>query len=122
MSFLRRTSRTREQRTDVGPQQAADLVEHGAILLDVREPYEWAAGHAPTARHIPLDQLPTRLDALPSGQPIVVVCRSGNRSARAVSVLTGAGRDAHNLTGGMVGWHRAGLPVVTDSAQPGQVL
>ena len=101
--------------------QAAVLVDDGAVLLDVREPHEWQAGHAPKARHIPLAQLPQRARELPANKPIVTVCRSGNRSARAAAILAHAGRDASNLAGGMHAWARAGLPVVAKGGGPGRV-
>ena len=85
----------------------------GTTLLDVREPDEWVAGHAPDAVHIPLGELTERASReLPSGASLLVVCHSGGRSARATAWLNQAGYDAVNLDGGMVEWARAGLPVV----------
>lgn len=101
--------------------QAAALVDDGAVLLDVREPHEWQAGHAPKARHIPLGQLPQRMRELPANKPIVTVCRSGNRSAQAATTLAAAGRETSNLAGGMHAWARAGLPVVAKGGGPGRV-
>ena len=80
-----------------------------------------ALGHAPRARHVPLGQLDRRLGELPSGRPIVTVCRSGNRSARAAALLARDGREVSNLTGGMRAWARAGLPVVAAGGRPGRV-
>lgn len=96
----------------VGAAEAAALVDAGALLLDVREGHEWRAGHAPAARHVPLSQLAHRMRELPVGRPIVTVCRSGARSARAAALLAREGRDVSNLAGGMHAWARAGLPVV----------
>lgn len=101
--------------------EAAQLVESGAVLLDVREPQEWKAGHAPRARHIPLGELTRRANELPAGRPIVTVCRSGARSARAATLLAGQGRQVSNLAGGMSAWLRAGLPVVAKGGRPGRV-
>jgi rhodanese-related sulfurtransferase len=101
--------------------EAADLGKQGALLVDVREPFEWNTGHAPTARHIPLGMLPRHLSDLPTDRRIILVCRSGNRSARATEILTSAGLDAVNLTGGMSAWARCGLPVVSDFGGPGTV-
>jgi rhodanese-related sulfurtransferase len=67
-------------RHGVGPREADDLVRSGAVLLDVREPSEWQAGHAPGARHVPLGKLEAKLGVLPRDRQVVVVCRSGNRS------------------------------------------
>lgn len=92
---------------------AAEL-DAGAPLqvVDVREPQEWQAGHIPGAVHIPLGQLPQRRGELDPAQPTVVVCRSGNRSAHATSLLRQAGfADVRNLAGGIVGWARAGRTV-----------
>ena len=87
-------------------------MDREAILLEVREPGEWRAGHAPTARHIPLAQLPRRQRELPAGRPVVTVCRSGARSARTAALLAREGRQVSNLAGGIRAWARAGLAVV----------
>ena len=85
----------------------------GVLLVDVREPSEWADGHAPAAYHQPLGRLdPARL---PKADSYYLICRSGNRSARATKALLDAGIDAHNVHGGMNAWRHAGLPVVTGS-------
>jgi rhodanese-related sulfurtransferase len=82
------------------------------LLVDVREPSEWADGHAPGALHRPLGGLdPT---TLPKADRYFVICRSGNRSARATEALVAAGLDAYNVEGGMSAWARAGLPIVQD--------
>ena len=105
----------------VGALQAAELVDTGAVLLDVREPHEWQAGHAPKARHIPLAQLERRATELPTGRQIVTVCRSGARSARAAALLAANGRQVSNLAGGMRAWARADLPVVAKGGRPGRI-
>jgi rhodanese-related sulfurtransferase len=96
------------------------LVEAGAALLDVREPYEWNAGHAPAAVHVPMGQL--GLHNLPAGRPLLVVCHVGGRSAAVTDALMRVGVEAANVAGGMDAWARAGLPVVTDAGDPGQVV
>jgi rhodanese-related sulfurtransferase len=106
----------------VDPQEAARRVEQGAVLLDVREPDEWEAGHAPAALHVPLASLMARAGELDRGRPVVAVCRSGSRSDRAAAALRQRGYDAVNLDGGMQAWSAAGLSVVTDAGQPGQVI
>lgn len=107
----------------IGPDEAVGRVQQGAFLLDVREPEEWAAGHAPDARHLPLSQFSERhADVLPPPEtPIVAVCRSGARSNRAAAALNGAGYTAANLAGGMLAWAEQGHAVVTDDGGPGQV-
>ena len=97
------------------------LVGSGAVLLDVRTADEWAAGHAPAALHMTMADLAVRHAELPLDRRIVVVCRSGGRSARAAEALVGAGYDAVNLAGGMQAWVDAGLPCITDDGRPGSV-
>lgn len=96
----------------VDPLDAATQIEAGALLLDVREQDEWDAGHAPTAQHLPLGRLQAEWTSLPRDRRIVVVCRSGRRSAAATAALIGAGIDAVNLTGGMQAWSAARQPLV----------
>jgi rhodanese-related sulfurtransferase len=100
------------------PGVPASGVPEGAVLVDVREPDEWAAGHAPSARHIPLGQLGARANEIPKDSDVYVICRSGVRSARAVQALAGAGWHALNVDGGMHAWEAAGLPMITDSGSP----
>ncbi len=97
------------------PEIQAASVPDGGWLLDVREPDEWAAGHAPQARHIPLGQLGARAAEVPQDQDVYVICRSGHRSARAAEALNGAGWRAINVAGGMQNWAAAGRPMVADS-------
>lgn len=86
--------------------------EPEAVLVDVREPEEWSQGRARGARHIPLRQLPDHLDALPRAAPVYLICRSGSRSATAAAYLRQAGFERPvNVSGGMIAWERAGLPV-----------
>lgn len=84
-----------------------------AIILDVREPAEFGAGHLPNARNIPLGELDKRAAELPSGKPVLICCATGARSGKAASVLKAAGREqVFNLDGGLQSWRQAGLPVV----------
>jgi rhodanese-related sulfurtransferase len=91
-------------------------VASDAVILDVREPDEWQAGHIEGALHIPLGDLPSRSGELP-GDELVVVCRSGGRSARAVAWLTQNGYPAVNLDGGMGAWASAGREMVSDTGE-----
>jgi rhodanese-related sulfurtransferase len=106
---------------EVDPDQGHALVEEGAFLLDVREPDEWEAGHAPAAVHLPMKEVQARQDELPKDRRIVTVCRSGGRSAAVTEALNAWGFDAVNVTGGLTAWSAAGLPVVTDAGDPGSV-
>jgi rhodanese-related sulfurtransferase len=92
-------------------------VANDAVILDVREPDEFAAGHAPGAIHIPLGDLPARLAELSGaadGGSVAVTCRGGGRSSRAVAWLTQQGYDVANLDGGMKAWQSAGKPMVAN--------
>jgi rhodanese-related sulfurtransferase len=92
-------------------------VSSGAALLDVREPDEWQAGHIEGAVHIPLGELPSRLAEVPDDGELVVVCRSGARSAQAVAWLAQNGYEALNLRGGMGAWAAAGREMVSETGE-----
>jgi rhodanese-related sulfurtransferase len=101
----------------------ASQVESDSYLLDVREPDEWAAGHAPGAHHVPMMEVPARLAEVPADADVVIVCRSGGRSGQVVSYLMGHGYDnVRNLDGGMQSWAAAGRDMVSESGQPARVL
>jgi rhodanese-related sulfurtransferase len=95
--------------------QAADVPAE-AYLLDVREPNEWVAGHATGAVHIPMAQVPGRLAELPDAE-IVVVCKSGGRSAQVTEFLLARGHRAVNLAGGTAAWQRAGRSMTSETGQ-----
>jgi phage shock protein E len=83
-----------------------------ALVLDVREPWEYAEGHVAGATLIPLAQVADRAGEVPADKPVYVICRSGNRSAQASEALVKAGkRDIRNVEGGMLAWEAAGYPV-----------
>jgi len=94
-----------------------------AYLLDVREPDEWSAGHAPDAVHLPMMEVPARLEEIPRDGDVVVVCRSGGRSGQVVAYLQHQGYDnVVNLDGGMLDWAAAGRPMISEDGQPARVL
>jgi rhodanese-related sulfurtransferase len=97
-------------------------IPDGAVLLDVREDYEWQAGHIETAVHIPMNEVPSRLSYEP-GQltpesTIVVVCKMGGRSAQVTAWLARQGYRASNLEGGMMAWAGARRPMVSEDGTP----
>jgi rhodanese-related sulfurtransferase/glyoxylase-like metal-dependent hydrolase (beta-lactamase superfamily II) len=106
----------------VSPIAAEDLVTAGAMVIDVREPDEWCAGHAPHSRHIPMSQVESRLAELPAATTALVVCRSGGRSNTVAQLLNSHAINAVNLAGGMRAWEQAGLPVVTDTGGVGRII
>lgn len=92
-----------------------------AVLIDVREPDEFAMLRAPGAKLIPLGQLAQRLSELPQdkSKPVLLVCRSGNRSGVAAGILAKAGYTrAINVSGGMKAWEQQGLPVLRGPSAP----
>lgn len=97
----------------VSVDQAYQLYQEGTFVLDVRTPEEWSEYHAPDTTLIPLDELPARLGELPGDQPILVVCRSGNRSQTGRDILVEAGFDATSMSGGLSAWRASGYPVVS---------
>jgi rhodanese-related sulfurtransferase len=98
--------------SDLSPAEAAArLQEGGWQVVDVRTPEERPDGVIDGDVLIPLDELSARAGEIDPARPSLIYCRSGSRSAMAVSALRAAGYDAHNLAGGMLAWLDAGLPV-----------
>lgn len=91
--------------------RAQNLVEQGAVLLDVRSRPEWDAGHVPGATHLPLHEVIDHGIAVVAGRPVVVICRSGGRSANAARQLSRLGAETYLVRGGIDAWHRAGLAI-----------
>jgi rhodanese-related sulfurtransferase len=91
-------------------------------ILDVREGWEWDAGHIDGSVHIPLNELLAgRMEGLEQSRPVVAVCKTGNRSEVAALMLRARGYEAHNLEGGVEDWATEGLPLVTDGGGGGRV-
>lgn len=99
-------------------------VSAAAFLLDVRELDEWEAGHIPGSLHLPMYEVPGRLDEIPEGVEVVVVCRVGARSAQVAGYLLAQGYDrAVNLAGGILSWQAAGQPLESaDSRRSPRVI
>ena len=92
----------------------------GEFVLDVREPFEYAAAHVPGAQLMPMAQVHARTDELPRDEPVYVICASGNRSYTAAGWLRNAGIDAVSVAGGTGGWAVQGRPLArgADSDSP----
>ena len=105
----------------VGPVAAEEMIHSGAMVIDVREADEWAAGHAPGSVLIPLAQVEDRLEDV-KGERALIVCRSGGRSDAVAQLLSSHGINAVNLAGGLRAWEQAGLPVVTDDGETGRII
>jgi rhodanese-related sulfurtransferase len=91
-------------------------------LVDCREQYEWDAGRVEAAIHVPLNALMAGVGPqLDPSKPVAVICRSGNRSELASTMLRARGFDAHNVEGGMEAWEAAGLPFDAPDGSPGRV-
>jgi rhodanese-related sulfurtransferase len=91
-------------------------------IVDVRAPDEWAAGHIEGSRNIPLDELAARAGELAADRPVLTVCRTGRRSARAMETLRSLGIEADHVEGGVTAWSDLDLPLVTPDGRPGVVL
>jgi rhodanese-related sulfurtransferase len=94
--------------------QAAQKRDQGAFILDVREPSEWTQFHIPGATLIPLGDLPNRLTEIPKDREVVVVCRTGNRSAQGRDILLNAGfPKVTSMAGGVTQWQSQGLQIAS---------
>ncbi|HEY4810070.1 MAG TPA: rhodanese-like domain-containing protein [Solirubrobacteraceae bacterium] len=82
-----------------------------AQVIDVREPYERAAGYIEGSRHIELVNLSAQAGSIERERPVIVYCRVGARSAMAVKALRGAGFEAYSMAGGLLRWDREGRPL-----------
>jgi rhodanese-related sulfurtransferase len=103
-----------------------DELPDDAVILDVREDVEWQGGHIPGAVHIPMNEVPQRLNYDPGpvtpDAHVVVVCKVGGRSAQVTAFLRHHGYDAVNLEGGMLAWDAAGRPLEADGGAPPSVV
>ena len=93
----------------------------GVVLLDVREDDEWRRGHAADAQHIPMGEVPSRLEEIDPTARLYVVCHAGGRSARVAQYLARNGYAPVNVSGGMLAWAHAGRPVIADDGGPGSI-
>lgn len=100
---------------EIDVDELAKRLGDGSFVLDVRQPEEYVEAHVPGAVLIPLNELGARQDEVPSDRPVLVICATGPRSARAVDALRAAGYDAANVVGGTNAWIEAGFPVAEGS-------
>lgn len=84
------------------------------LLIDVRTPQEFADGHIAGAINIPVEEIGGRLNEVPDDKPVVLYCRSGNRSAQAANILVGAGYTGVYDLGGIIDWTAAGYGLVAE--------
>lgn len=101
---------------EIGVEELAERLDGGAFLVDVRNPAEWEEVRVPGTVLVPLPELPSRIDELPSDGEILVICRSGARSRSACEHLLQHGRSAVNVAGGTLAWVEAGRPVESGPA------
>lgn len=100
---------------EVEPERVAEMLRDGsAQVVDVREPYEWEAGHIDGTRHVELERLASNSETIERGRPVVFLCRLGARSAMAAQAFRGAGWDAWSMRGGVTLWDERGLPLVPE--------
>lgn len=81
------------------------------VLIDVREDWEYAAGHIPGTQWIPMGQIPSRVGEIPADKTVIIYCRSGNRSDQVTAFLRNQGIPVHNMLGGMIAWEQNRFPV-----------
>lgn len=96
--------------------QLEGALERGAIVVDVREPVEFAQAHVPGAVLIPMGQLPARLAELDKAETIYIICATGNRSSAMTDLLIAKGYDALNVAGGTMAWLRSGRAIASGLA------
>ena len=96
---------------DIDVDELAARMAAGAVVVDVREPGEYAAAHVPGTRLIPMGELGARIDELERDRTIHLICATGNRSGAVSRALEQAGYDAVNVAGGTDAWMRSGRPV-----------
>lgn len=113
---------------EVSRAEAREMIGAGAQLIDVRADHEWEAGHLPGAVHISLPEIAARAGEIDKDRPVILYCRSDNRSDMAAAALAEAGYDAAKLAEGATGWEEEGLPLepedgwVAESGEAAAVL
>ena len=96
---------------EIEPRRAAEMIEQGAPVVDVRDPDEYEAGHIAGAKHIPWTELNAETAGVEEGGQVVFYCRTGDRSSTAATAFEGSGYDAYSVAGGLEAWAESGLPL-----------
>jgi rhodanese-related sulfurtransferase len=104
---------------EVTAAEAKQIIESDSQLVDVRTDVEFQAGHIPGATHIPMADVQRESANLDRDKPVVIYCRSGNRSGPAADAFAASGWDAHSIEGGLIAWDEAGFEL---EPQGGSVL
>ena len=116
------TSSASSRLPSVEPDEARELLSGDALMIDVRDAHEWAAGHSPHSVHVPLDSLSTSIPYTTHERRVIVVSRSGRRAKQVVVRLRAAGIDAVLLDGGLRAWIRAGGEFVADHGRTPHIV
>ncbi|NYT65621.1 DUF2892 domain-containing protein [Alcaligenaceae bacterium] len=101
------------------PEAARDLMDKGAVLIDIRASNEYVREHIQQSRHLPMEQLAAQHVDLADTNAVIFYCRSGNRTQMQAQTLSNCTScDTYILEGGLDAWKKAGLPIVADHSQP----
>jgi phage shock protein E len=112
MKFLKSLFSSPFPGMDIQTYHSTHFGKNDHVLIDVRTPQEFKSGHIPGAKNIPLQTLAAQMGQVPNNKPVIVVCRSGNRSHSACHTLWNAGyTNITNLKGGTISWQMQGHPL-----------
>jgi rhodanese-related sulfurtransferase len=104
--------------SELSPQEVAEKRDDERWqLVDVRESYEYEAGHIDGTRHIELARLTAEAESIDRDRPVIFYCRSGARSAMATQAFRASGWEAYNMSGGLLEWAAEGLPLAPEGGQ-----
>jgi rhodanese-related sulfurtransferase len=103
--------------SDLDPAEARRRQSAGELdIVDIREQYEWDAGHAPGTRHIEIERVASNAPSIDRARPVAFMCRGGVRAAMVARAFRAIGFDAYNVAGGFTAWHAQGLPAEPEGA------
>jgi rhodanese-related sulfurtransferase len=102
---------------DLEPSEARRRQAAGDLdIVDIREQYEWDAGHAPDTLHVEIERVASRAPTFDRARPVAFMCRGGVRAAMVARAYRAIGFDAYNVAGGFTAWHEQGLPAEPEGA------